>query len=73
MRQSATALIFLSPRKYRPDPAHEEYCRLRQAANRALLAWLRTRPDPDNAVEEVEGGASAQRQLLRLWLAGGVS
>jgi hypothetical protein len=55
-----------------PDP-YERFCRIRRADNLAFFDWLRTdRPDPDLAREEIEGGVSAQRQLLRLWLSGDV-
>jgi hypothetical protein len=53
-----------------PSRAHDRFCSARQAATRALDAWLRERPDPDDVLEEIEGGARMQRQLLRLALSG---
>lgn len=39
---------------------------------RSLVAWLRTRPDPDDALEEIAAGDAVLRQLHRLWLGGAV-
>jgi len=38
-----------------------------------MLAWLKTRPDPDDVDTEVAGSIAALRQLVRLSRAGGVA
>jgi hypothetical protein len=72
MRQSDDLLQRLTPRPYRPDPAHIRFCNARRASHLALMDWLQTRPDPDDVDDEVAGSIATLRQLVRLSRAGGV-
>lgn len=63
----------LAPRAPRIGAKYRRYARLAQATRGALVAWIADRdalPDPDDVRAEIAGQHDADRQLVRLVLAG---
>ena len=64
--------IATAPEQRTTDEDHLRFCINRRDTNLAFADWLRKRrPDPDLVLDEIEAGASVQRQLLRYLARGG--
>jgi hypothetical protein len=51
---------------HQPEPELALFQAARHATTLALMAWLNTRPDPEDVTLEIHGTAELFRQLARL-------
>jgi hypothetical protein len=49
-----------------PETAQARFRRLRRDTNRALLTWIRERPDPRDVADEVAASVNTLQQLGEL-------